>query len=74
MFANIRNHIFWPDEWVQSYKWEMRGRSELTVVNGKRNFKKPGVPNILPDTSIAVFHGTPNMDECIYEWQRANWY
>ena len=74
MFANIRNHIFWPDEWVQSYKWEMRGRSELTVVNGKRNFKKPGVPKILPDTSIAVFHGTPNMDEGIDEWPRANWY
>ena len=23
MFANIKDHKFWPDEWIMSYKWEM---------------------------------------------------
>ena len=27
MFKEIHNHNFWPDEWIQSYKWEMRDRS-----------------------------------------------
>jgi hypothetical protein len=73
MFKAINDHIFWPDEWIQSYKWEMRGRNELGIVNGKRNFKSPGVPNILPQTSIAVFHGNPNMHECIDPWCKENW-
>jgi hypothetical protein len=73
MYKSISDHVFWPDEWIQSYKWEMRGRRELGFVNSRRNFTKPGQPNILQDTSIAVFHGEPNIPECIDEWPRANW-
>jgi hypothetical protein len=53
MYKNIKNHKFWPDEWIQSYKWEMRGRDTLGVINGQRNFKSPGNPTINPKTSIA---------------------
>jgi hypothetical protein len=74
MYKVIKKHEFWPDEWIQSYKWEMRGRHTLGMVGGKRNFLKAGTPTILKDTSIAVFHGEPNIHDCIDEWPRANWY
>ena len=75
MYANIKNNFhFWPDEWIQSYKWEMRGRDKLGIVNGVRNFVHPGDPVILQDTKIAVFHGQPNMHNCVDEWPMKNWY
>lgn len=52
---------FWPKEWIMSYKWEIRSREELAVINGKRQFKE--VNNnvkLHPECSIAVFHGDPN--------------
>lgn len=74
MYKMITDFTFWPDEWIQSYKWEMRGREHLSFRNGKRNFTKPGVPIINPLTSVAVFHGLPNIPDCVDEWPRANWY
>jgi hypothetical protein len=73
MYKNIKEFEFWPDEWIQSYKWEMRKKQDLGIVNGKRNFKTPGIPNILDNTSIAVFHGDPNIHECTDQWPRENW-
>jgi hypothetical protein len=66
---------FWPDEWIQSYKWEMRGRPLMVrdSQTGKRNFKELGVPRILDNTSIAVFHGEPNPQECLDPWVIDNW-
>jgi len=65
---------YWPDEWVQSYKWEMKGRHTLGMVNGRRNFIDQTPPKILPETSIAVYHGKPNMDEADDPWTKQNWY
>jgi hypothetical protein len=74
MYDKIKNDFkFWPDEWVQSYKWEMRGKPEMVRVNGKRNFKDVGEPVVLPETSIAVFHGEPNPGECRDPWVVDNW-
>lgn len=73
MYKNVSNHAFWPDEWIQSYKWEMRGRHELGVVNGRRNFKRAGTPTILDQTSIAVFHGEPNIPDCVDSWPLQHW-
>jgi hypothetical protein len=73
MQKNIKDHVYWPDEWIQSYKWEMRSRNDLTVVNGRRNFKDDKPPQILPDTSIAVFHGMPNPEECNDSWVKQHW-
>jgi len=73
IYAKMPNHTFWPQEWIQSYKWEMRGRQYLTLKNGVRNFTEPGIPDILPETSIAVFHGQPNMHDCIDNWPKQNW-
>lgn len=52
---------FWPKEWIMSYKWEIRNRSELTMNNGKRTFST--VRNDVttdPECCVAVFHGDPN--------------
>lgn len=73
MFKEIHNHIFWPDEWIQSYKWEMRAKHDLSLINGKRNFRAPGTPVILDETSIAVFHGNPDIHDCVDEWPKNNW-
>jgi hypothetical protein len=68
------NYEYWPDEWVQSYKWEMRGKPKLVRdKTGKRNFAEPGVPNVLPKTSVAVFHGEPNPHDCADQWVIDNW-
>jgi hypothetical protein len=52
---------FWPESWIQSYKWEIRNRNELQVIHGVRQFTSVkddvSVPN---DCSILVFHGDPN--------------
>jgi len=73
MYKYITKFDFWPDEWIQSYKWEMRGRNELGIVNGKRNFKTIGVPVVQQQTSVAVFHGDPNPADCTDQWVVDNW-
>ncbi len=36
--------MFWPDEWIRSYKWEMRDRAHLDRIGGIRNFKVKADP------------------------------
>ena len=75
LYANVKTDFnYWPDEWIQSYKWEMRGKPEMSRVTGKRNFATPGTPNILRETCIAVFHGDPNPKDSIDPWCKENWY
>ena len=65
---------FWPDEWIQSYKWEMRGRPKMNAASrGMKDFLVPGDPKILNETSIAVFHGDPNPHMCKDPWVVDNW-
>lgn len=73
MFKVITSYEFWPDTWIQSYKWEMRDRNKLKIVNGKRNFDTIETPKIKHDTSIAVFHGDPNPADCLDPWVVDNW-
>lgn len=65
---------FWPEPWIQSYKWEIRDRSELQVTNGVRQFKTQN-DEILPnkDCSIAVFHGDPNPSMVLDKFVVDNW-
>ena len=55
---------FWPDEWIRSYKWEVREKAELHINHGKRQFKtvKDDVV-IQPECSVLVFHGEPNPEQ-----------
>jgi len=73
MYRHIKDFEFWPDEWAQSYKWEMRGKPKLVGLRGNRNFETPGEPTVLDETSIAVFHGEPNPKDCIDKWTDDNW-
>lgn len=58
-----KDFVFWPDEWIQSYKWEIRNRNDIVRVNNKRGFKDIANPVIRPETTILVFHGDPKPNE-----------
>lgn len=65
---------FWPEEWIQSYKWEIRKKEELVVINGKRQFRE--IKNdvvVSKDCCIAVFHGEPNPCEVRDSFVLENW-
>jgi len=67
-------YVFWPDDWIQSYKWEMRGRPKYDrAPRGQRDFEVNGTPVIKEDTSVAVFHGDPNPHVCKDQWVIDNW-
>lgn len=74
IYSEVKEYKFWPVPWIQSYKWEMRDKPPMIRdKNGVRNFEKPGVPKILPNTNIAVFHGDPNPHNCIDPWCKEHW-
>jgi hypothetical protein len=64
---------FWPQEWIQSYKWEIRSREELINRTGKYGFKD--VKNVVPhpDCSVAVFHGDPKPENITDQLIIDNW-
>jgi hypothetical protein len=65
---------YWPVDWIQSYKWEMRGKPQMTGgPRGTRDFVTKGEPALLDETSIAVFHGDPNPHYCKDDWVQRNW-
>lgn len=53
---------YWPDQWIQSYKWEIRQRNEIDFRPGIKNFKTVRNPEIPKHCCVAVFHGDPNPD------------
>lgn len=65
---------FWPDAWIQSYKWEIRGREQLVDRTGRKGFKTVShavAPH--PECSIAVFHGAPNPEDVQDPFVVDNW-
>jgi len=64
---------FWPDEWIKSYKWEMRDKQDLALINGKRNFTSIKQPTVYPNSCISVFHGDPNPHIVKDPWVIENW-
>ena len=71
-----KNRIkFWPDEWIQSYKWEVRSRQDLILTNGKRIFKFPK-HDTRPHKhcSVLVFHGEPNPEDVQDRFIVENWH
>lgn len=73
MYRYVKNFEFWPDDWIRSYKWEMRDRSQLSMINGKRNFINTADPSVSSSNKIAVFHGDPNPADCKDPWVVDNW-
>jgi hypothetical protein len=65
---------FWPMEWIQSYKWEIRSREELTMVEGKRKFKQEDhAIQLHPDCCVTVFHGDPKPQDVKDKFVVDNW-
>jgi len=64
---------FWPDNWIRSYKWEMRDRKDLARINGYRNFTNKAEPRIIRESCVAVFHGEPHPHQCEDDWVKENW-
>ena len=54
---------FWPDEWCQSYKWEVRERSDVIGIGRDRKFASIVEPRIKDATAILVFHGDPKPEQ-----------
>lgn len=50
---------FYPDDWIRSYKWEIRDKSELIGVGPGTRFRDNRNPMVNPNTSIIAFHGYP---------------
>jgi len=75
IFSQIKSNFqFWPDEWIQSYKWEVRNRNDIVKEGLKRKFRDVANPIIKPETKVLVFHGDPKPDEVqdpiiINNWQ-----
>lgn len=64
IYSQLKNQeIFWPEEWIQSYKWEIRNKTDVVKIGNRRVFKDVVNPVIKPDTNILVFHGDPKPDE-----------
>jgi hypothetical protein len=55
--------VFFPEQWIMSYKWEIRKQSELIREMGRQIFAEIRNPEIPPDTSVLAFHGTPNPED-----------
>lgn len=64
---------FWPDTWIQSYKWEIRSRDELAVRNGALGFKSISPVTPLKDCCVAVFHGNPKPQDIQDPFVVNNW-
>jgi len=66
---------FWPREWLQSYKWEIRSREELTMTHGDRQFKtiKNDV-ELNKECCVLVFHGDPKPPKIKDKIIIDNWY
>ena len=57
-----KDHIkFFPNDWIRSYKWEIRSRDELAGFGPKSVFRSVRNPEIPRDTSVLAFHGYPHV-------------
>jgi len=77
LWAVTHQHIpatLWPDEWIQSWKWEVRASKELSGgARGQRRLTT--IENVIPpqECCITVFHGDPNPEHCLDPWVVDNW-
>jgi hypothetical protein len=64
IWRTAKNKIkFWPQEWIQSYKWEIRNKTELELKNGVRKFTSVRDVQIPKECSVVVFHGDPKPED-----------
>jgi len=65
---------YWPDIWIQSYKWEIRSRNEVDFSQRTgRTFRTIANPKIPKECCVCVFHGEPNPDAVQDPYVLDNW-
>jgi hypothetical protein len=65
---------FWPDQWIQSYKWEIRSKQELAHRAGIGGFKNINNDVVIDrECCVAVFHGNPNPKDVQDKFVLNNW-
>lgn len=64
-----------PDDWIQSWKWEIRNDRtfEPGGIRGNRKFRKIERVTPPPQCCVCVFHGDPNPHNCEDPWVIDNW-
>lgn len=64
-----------PDNWIMSWKWEIRSDKTFAPGASKGNRKLKRIENVTPpnDCCITVFHGDPNPHNCQDPWVVENW-
>lgn len=77
IFHNCDKNIpaFWPDNWIQSWKWEIRSNKDIdrSTRKGQRKFKKIEETQPPEQCSVVVFHGDPTPANCKDPWVVKNW-
>lgn len=65
---------FYPAEWIQSYKWEVRSKEDVAIINGKRRFKQDR-HDVVPhrECCVTVFHGDPKPQDVKDKFVVDNW-
>lgn len=53
-------YVYWPDDWIKSYKWEIRDRKDLSLFGDKAIFTS--IADVTTNAKILVFHGDPKPD------------
>jgi hypothetical protein len=62
IWEQAKHHlVFFPEQWIRSYKWEIRTRDELSGFGKTSVFKEVRNPKIPIDCSILAFHGYPHL-------------
>lgn len=69
----VNNFEYFPDIWMQSYKWEIRDRNDLIKSKSGVNFSTKIEPNINKHTKILIFHGEPKPSEILDNIIINNW-
>ena len=64
-----------PDEWIRSWKWEVRSDRTFAPGGTKGNRKLATIEQVepKPETCVCVFHGDPNPANCNDPWVVDNW-
>lgn len=67
--------MLYPDDWIMSWKWEIRKSKEFAPGGTKGNKKFKNIESVTPNAEccIAVFHGDPNPHNCEDPWVVKNW-
>lgn len=67
--------MLYPDNWILSWKWEVRRSKEFEYKGTKGNRKFKHIEDVTPkaECCVTVFHGDPNPHNCEDPWVIKNW-